>query len=398
MFYDNQLFHYFADISQQSSNGRSAEVNIQNTGKSKGKNKENGQSNGETVGNGKTKQKESKKQKGNKAAADKQNTNTGNTNSNSNNKTNNNSNEESVQIFTDSTNVESPEQLTSIDNTLKPDFREQTFGMGVSLPVNDENNIDLDSDRHSLLDSHDLLDNSDHSLLEDNDNHDLLNDSLLGKNNLINSHRILDPFILPAPEASRILQRNFETPNGDINADYNMVNNRDVNFLNIAALNNPLVDAQKSILLNNDILRSKDPYIPFVNPLDNFQHPSNIQQSYPRMGQNYAMYSSQNMTNSMLTPTLANSLINENGLLSDGKYGENNMNKFFNDFHKNQQLKTISNQGNLELPNNPLANIQPSEMQSLQFVESQHLQKKYGLGGDTHLNYNGRQQTEKLGR
>ncbi|KAM3958835.1 CCR4-NOT transcription complex subunit 4 isoform 2-T2 [Aphomia sociella] len=36
---------------------------------------------------------------------------------------------------------------------------------------------ELESDRHSLLENHDLLDNSDHSLLEDDNTHNLLNDS-----------------------------------------------------------------------------------------------------------------------------------------------------------------------------------------------------------------------------
>lgn len=36
---------------------------------------------------------------------------------------------------------------------------------------------ELESDRHSLLENHDLLDNSDHGLLEDDDSHNLLNDS-----------------------------------------------------------------------------------------------------------------------------------------------------------------------------------------------------------------------------
>lgn len=36
---------------------------------------------------------------------------------------------------------------------------------------------ELESDRHSLLENHDLLDNSDHSLLEDDNTHNLLNDA-----------------------------------------------------------------------------------------------------------------------------------------------------------------------------------------------------------------------------
>lgn len=40
------------------------------------------------------------------------------------------------------------------------------------------NEIDeLESDRHSLLENHDLLDNSDHSLLEDDNTHNLLTDA-----------------------------------------------------------------------------------------------------------------------------------------------------------------------------------------------------------------------------
>lgn len=36
---------------------------------------------------------------------------------------------------------------------------------------------ELESDRHSLLENHDLLDSSDHSLLEDDNTHSLLNDA-----------------------------------------------------------------------------------------------------------------------------------------------------------------------------------------------------------------------------
>lgn len=36
---------------------------------------------------------------------------------------------------------------------------------------------ELESDRHSLLENHDLLDNSDHSLLDDDNTHNLLNDT-----------------------------------------------------------------------------------------------------------------------------------------------------------------------------------------------------------------------------
>lgn len=36
---------------------------------------------------------------------------------------------------------------------------------------------ELESDRHSLLENHDLLDNSDHSLLDDDNTHNLLNDA-----------------------------------------------------------------------------------------------------------------------------------------------------------------------------------------------------------------------------
>lgn len=36
---------------------------------------------------------------------------------------------------------------------------------------------ELESDRHSLLENHELLDNSDHSLLDDDNTHNLLNDS-----------------------------------------------------------------------------------------------------------------------------------------------------------------------------------------------------------------------------
>ncbi|XP_050671722.1 serine/threonine-protein kinase pakD isoform X2 [Leptidea sinapis] len=50
----------------------------------------------------------------------------------------------------------------------------ETFEMDTQYLTNELD--ELESDRHSLLENHDLLNNSDHSLLDDDNSHDLLND------------------------------------------------------------------------------------------------------------------------------------------------------------------------------------------------------------------------------
>ncbi|XP_052745369.1 putative uncharacterized protein DDB_G0286901 isoform X2 [Bicyclus anynana] len=90
---------------------------------------------------------------------------------NSNNNNNSNSNSNTSEVSESQTFESKTEPQSTITPTQNSVFENDTQ----SYLTNDLD--ELESDRHSLLENHDLLNNSDHSLLEDDNTHNLLNDA-----------------------------------------------------------------------------------------------------------------------------------------------------------------------------------------------------------------------------
>lgn len=120
---------------------------------------------------------------------------------------------------------------------------------------------ELESDRHSLLENHDLLENSDHSLLDDDNTHNLLNDA----NNeimLMQRHReMLAGLIENKPMLSQIKNPMMNGMNG-----YGLLN-RDMGYLDRHNQMNNQLD--KDVLLRD---RSQSELIMRQNEMLTRQH------------------------------------------------------------------------------------------------------------------------------
>lgn len=271
--------------------------------------------------------------------------------------------------------------------------------------VKNEDVLELDTDeRHSLLDSHDLLlDNSDHSLLEDNDNHDLLTDVPSDQQHMLfNRHREMMSNI---SNNHNLLQHSLPMKNSLV-SEFGALENREQMFgLNdhpmvrpdtkellmlrerhqnemqlrqnelLARQNHSMMEQHKPYLNNVGLDTSQDSVLNF-NQLQN----TNILPPFGmRMDgtvpQNFGMLQQNSRSNGVLD---SNHLLNGYGndvshLVPEGRYvGENSMDRFFLDFHRNQQMKGSGRTG-------PLL---PPEAPSLAYIEGQHrqaLQRKYGM-------------------
>jgi hypothetical protein len=103
---------------------------------------------------------------------------------------------------------------------------------------------ELESDRHSLLENHDLLDNSDHSLLDDDNTHNLLNDS----NNevmMLQRHREM---LAGLVDNSHVLPHNMKS---SIVNGYGLLD-RDMSYLGndrpLSQINQVLLDQKEHLL------------------------------------------------------------------------------------------------------------------------------------------------------
>ncbi|KAL0859550.1 hypothetical protein ABMA27_010694 [Loxostege sticticalis] len=279
-----------------------------------------------------------------------------------------------------------------------------------SLFENDTQNFlsneldELESDRHSLLENHDLLDNSDHSLLEDDNTHNLLND---GNNEALMMQRHRE-MLAGLVETNHILPH-MKSPlvNG-----YGLLD-RDVSYLGnerpVSQINRNLLEQQQKelalrsrsrseMLMRHELLRQHEPkhYMPLTSialdsasellganyhpnqnmlppfgmrvdnsmgtsglqsgPLPGGAHPSGALSGgmQPAMsGSMQPMSGMQGGMNYMLhnQQMLQNQQAQQQGLVngfdapqsaSEGRYLAENMDKFFTDFHKAQQMRLLT--------------------------------------------------------
>ncbi|XP_041983359.1 uncharacterized protein LOC121736319 isoform X2 [Aricia agestis] len=124
---------------------------------------------------------------------------------------------------------------------------------------------ELESDRHSLLENHDLLDNSDHSLLDDDNTHNLLNDA----NNEVMMMQRHREMLAGLVDNNHLLPHNIKSPlaNG-----YGLLDRDSMSYLSndrqISQINQSLME-QKEMLLRE---RNRSSLLMRQNEMLNRQH------------------------------------------------------------------------------------------------------------------------------
>lgn len=381
--------------------------NSQTTNSKSKKNKDNHQTHSETSNKNNKSGQTGKEKKGSnkKGKADKQNQQQHNNCTNDNNK--NNSIEKDTSKREE---IDKKAKNKNVDEDTLEKYHEQAFTSNSSSRESEDIEIDTD-DRHSLLDNHDLLDNSEHSLLED---HDILsNINNISDNNMLLMNRHSELMNLGSHQ---MLQCNMQMKP---NLDFGLSDNRNLPFMMLSDTNDVhiLRERQNEIMRQNDLLRQNQhgllntnlakQYInselakndlmgsanmyqnrnilpPFGMRMDGTT-PSNFGLTHTNQGVGTTLIHGANVDNHLLT----NGFSNENS--SKGRYnGENSMDKFFTDFHKNLQMKSMISQRNGSVQSAPeVSNVQhsqlpqlPVSMQSLAFIESQHLQRNYSNSQD----------------
>lgn len=288
----------------------------------------------------------------------------------------------------------------NVDEDTLDEYHEQAFTSNSSSRESEDIEIDTD-DRHSLLDNHDLLDNSEHSLLED---HDILS-NITDNNTMLFMNRHTELMNLGNHQMLQNMQMNP-------NLDFCLADNRNLPFMMMSESNDVhiLRERQNEMMRQNDLLRQNQHGLLTTNLAKQYLNSdlvkndlmgsANMYQNrniLPPFGMrmdgttpsNFGLSTNQGVGTSLIHGANADNHLMTNGFsnenASKGRYiGENSMDKFFTDFHKNLQMKSmIQRNGNVQsLPegnnvqHNQLPQL-PVSMQSLAFIESQHLQRNY---------------------
>ncbi|XP_068624636.1 hybrid signal transduction histidine kinase L isoform X2 [Battus philenor] len=361
-------------------------------------------------------------------------------NSNSNSISNNNSHEVTEPEATESTQV-----LNNAENHTSSVFESDTQQSYLSNELDE-----LESDRHSLLENHDLLDNSDHSLLDDDNTHNLLNDA----NSTVVMMQRHREMLAGLVDNNHILAHNMKSP---LTNGYGLLDRDSVNYLGndrqISQINPGLMD-QKELMMHDQ--RSRSEMLLRQNEMLARQHnvmvepkhynmPSSsigLESASELLGANF--HQNPNMLppfgmrvdNSMATNSMgsgnsisANALssnsmsgntmntmggymlhnqqmlqqnqqqIPQSGLVngfdgsqsaSEGRYLAENMDKFFMDFHKAQQMRQMLARGAEErrfaheqLPHQqPHSPHYPHNMLSAERLEMEHKQRINNMRGN----------------
>ncbi|KAJ0171104.1 hypothetical protein K1T71_013303 [Dendrolimus kikuchii] len=226
---------------------------------------------------------------------------------------------------------------------------------------------ELESDRHSLLENHDLLDNSDHSLLDDDNTHNLLNDANSDVMAMQRHREMLASLVDSNPLIPQI-----KSPllNG-----YGLLDRDTMGYINndrqISQINQGLVDQKEMLLRERDMLMRHSELLArqhnvMVEP-KHYMPTSSIalESASELLGANYH-------PNAGMVPSFGMRVDNSNAYLmhpqpllhpsqqqmphptqmvngfdaaqstNEGRYLAENMDKFFTDFHKAQQMRLLS--------------------------------------------------------
>ncbi|XP_049881743.1 uncharacterized protein LOC126377834 isoform X2 [Pectinophora gossypiella] len=306
---------------------------------------------------------------------------------------------------------------------------------------------ELESDRHSLLENHDLLDNSDHSLLEDDNTHNLLNDA----NNevmMMQRHREM----LAGLVDSNHLMPHVKSPlvNGYGLLDRDMGYDRQINQISQGMDQKELLLRERSrsemLMRQNELLARQhmvDPKLymptssiglestsellganfhpnpsmlpPFGMRVDNSMGNSSMtsnsiasnlggsSMSTGSLASNmggFMMHNQHVMNQQPLQGGLVNGFDNPQNN-SEGRYLEGNMDKFFTDFHKAQQMRLLLARGHSPDPRYNLHNMLSAERLEMDHKQRMNNMRTDGIGhraagdGDDDLDFDPFKETQK---
>ncbi|CAK1595441.1 unnamed protein product [Parnassius mnemosyne] len=162
---------------------------------------------------------------------------------------NSNSNSNSISNeVTEPETMESSQIFNNTENHTSSVFESDTQHSYLSNELDE-----LESDRHSLLENHDLLDNSDHSLLDDDNTHNLLNDAN-SEVLMMQRHREM---LAGLVDNNHLLAHNMKSPlvNG-----YGLLDRDSVNYLSndrqVSQISQGLMD-QKELMMREQRSRSE---------------------------------------------------------------------------------------------------------------------------------------------
>ncbi|CAH0403547.1 unnamed protein product [Chilo suppressalis] len=277
---------------------------------------------------------------------------------------------------------------------------------------------ELESDRHSLLENHDLLDNSEHSLLDDDNTHNLLNDAnnevmmmqrhremLAGlvdnnhilphmKNSLVNGYGLLDrdmPYIgndRPLSQISQGLMDQKELMLRERSRSEMMMRQNEL----LARQHNVVMEPKHYMPISNIGMESTSEilganYHPNPNMLPPFG--MRIENSMGGSGLSSGMQAGPSLANSMGF-MMHNQQMMPQGMVNgfdapqntnEGRYLAENMDKFFTDFHKAQQLRLLS-RGDDVSSRYPDHHHLPHNMLSAERLEMEHKQRMNNMRAD----------------
>ncbi|XP_026317161.1 putative uncharacterized protein DDB_G0282133 isoform X2 [Hyposmocoma kahamanoa] len=241
---------------------------------------------------------------------------------------------------------------------------------------------ELESDRHSLLENHDLLDNSDHSLLDDDNTHNLLNDTnndimmqrhtmLAG---LVDNNHLLPQVKSPLVNGYGLLDRDIGYDRQLSQMGSGLVDQKEL-LLRERSRSEMLMRQNEMLARQHNVMVEPKHYMPPSSiGLDstsellgaNFHPNPNMLPFGMRVDNSMA---SNSMSNSMGGNSMSASSLSSMGFMlhsqqmlqqnqqqmqsqmvngfdspqsaSEGRYLAENMDKFFTDFHKAQQMRLL---------------------------------------------------------
>ncbi|XP_045456486.1 dual specificity protein kinase splA [Melitaea cinxia] len=279
---------------------------------------------------------------------------------------------------------------------------------------------ELESDRHSLLENHDLLDNSDHSLLDDDNTHNLLNDAnnevmmmqrhremLAG---LVDNNHLLPQMKSPLVNGYGLLDRDTMSYLGNdrqiSQINHGLMDQKDM-LLRERSRSNLLMRQNEMLARQHNVMVEPKHYVPnssiglesasellganyhpnhnmlpFGMRVDNSMGSSSLGNtmtntltanslSNPISANTGFMLHNQQMAQ-MQSPQMPSGLVNgfESPQTSEGRYQAENMDKFFTDFHKAQQMRLL-----LARDERRLDMLPPHAMLSAERLEMEHKQR-----------------------
>ncbi|XP_028025646.1 uncharacterized protein LOC114239578 isoform X1 [Bombyx mandarina] len=281
------------------------------------------------------------------------------------------------------------------------------------------NDLDeLESDRHSLLETHDLLESSDHSLLDD-DTHDLLNDA--GDALMMQRHRDMLAGLVDGGHLLPQLKGPVLNGYGLLDRDISYVNDRP-----ISQMNQGLLDQKEMLLREREqsdmLLRQRELLARQHNVMVEPKHymPASsigMESASELLGANYHRSPSMVPAFGALPPyalprpqvlhappahAAHAALLNgfDAAHNSEGRYLAENMDKFFTDFHKAQQLRLHARAGDerrYQLPRNVLSAeaLEMEHKQRMNNVRSGEPAGRAAGDGDDDLDFDPFKETQK---